>query len=74
MTNNCPFYGHHMYLRPAGSGPTPFLLLEQAGNQCAVVIAAFSPCYMEQNGLPIDWRECPLVADLRVPGSSRGLT
>jgi hypothetical protein len=70
--NNCPFYGHHMYLRPASSlGPTPFLLLEQGGNQCALMIMSYSPCHMEMSRLPVDWRECPIAADLRVARGER---
>jgi hypothetical protein len=64
--NNCIFYGHHLYLRPIQPGPTPFLLLASNGNECALVLTSHAPCYMEMNHLPIDWRECPLAADVRI--------
>jgi hypothetical protein len=62
---NCPFYGYHLY-RTTIAGPTPFLLLGQGGNQCALVTVSYKPCHMEMNHVPVDWRKCPYVADIRV--------
>jgi hypothetical protein len=61
--NNCPFYGKYLY-RPPPHASTPFLLLDQRGNQCALVSEKYAPCYMEINGLAVDWRECPVMKDV----------
>lgn len=60
---NCPFYGHHMHVGPS----TGFLLIAQGGNECAAIRAAYSPCEMEILGLAVDWRECPVIAEIRIP-------
>ena len=51
--NNCPFYGHYMYLAPTGRAPLPFVLLAQDGNQCALVVTSESPCHMQVNRLAV---------------------
>jgi hypothetical protein len=62
---NCPFYGRYLFRGPAHAS-TPFLLLDQRGNQCAVITEALAPCHMEMNNLAVDWRDCPVVRDLRL--------
>ena len=61
LERNCPFYGYHLAL--VGR---PFVLLNSRGNQCAIVVDAFSPCYLEIEGKPVDWRVCVRVADRRI--------
>lgn len=39
----CPFYGRH-------AAPTMRLLVEQYGNQCALVTSSYAPCAMEMAG------------------------
>ena len=63
---NCPFYGRHMYIQGIRGQGHPFLLVEQKGNQCGLIVNSYSPCWMEQNGEPIDWKACPLVNDVRL--------
>jgi hypothetical protein len=64
---NCPFYGRAIY--PQVMLPLRFLLIDSQGNQCALVTDAHSPCRMEIDGLPVEWRECPLIKDIRMEGS-----
>lgn len=66
--HNCPFYGRHMYIPQVTSGgrPFPFILMSQGGNQCALVINSYAPCWMETHNQPIDWKQCPLVKDIRL--------
>ena len=65
---NCPFYGRHMFRPSPTTSPVPFLLIDSgqgSGNQCALVIEAYSPClYTDERD--IDWRECPRVKDVRL--------
>lgn len=65
MAANCPFYGRFLYRAPGGAS-TPFLLWDQQGNQCAIVTESYAPCRMETSGEPVEWRECPLMQDLRM--------
>lgn len=74
---NCPFYGRH--LAPNVSLPaigsmiaTPFTLIGQHGNQCAIVTGSYTPCAMEIDGLIPDWRDCPRVAMITVAWPSEG--
>ena len=53
---NCPFYGRHFHATP--DAPSPFMLIDQHGNQCAIVHIAYAPCLMEMEGKEIDWRTC----------------
>jgi len=39
----------------------PFTLIEQGGNQCAIVVDAYSPCKLEIEGRAVDWRMCERV-------------
>jgi len=66
MDTNCPFYGRQMYRNNSLITDPPFLLLNQNGNQCGLQSSKYAPCGMELNELPVDWRECPLVRDVRV--------
>jgi hypothetical protein len=63
---NCPFYGHTLYRNNSLIVSPPFLLLDSRGNQCGLVTDAFAPCRMETNGLPVEWRECPLMREVRM--------
>lgn len=66
-TTDCPFYGRALIsFVIGGDDSVPFRLLDSRGNQCALVICAHSPCKMEIDGQPVDWRTCPRVAELRV--------
>jgi hypothetical protein len=48
----CPFYGYHAI-------PDMRLLAGSRGNQCAMVLDAFSPCRMEvHDGKKPDWETC----------------
>lgn len=48
--HKCPFYGF--------SHPLP-VLMDQGGNQCALITTSFSPCQMEINDQTPSWGECP---------------
>lgn len=65
MNHNCPFYGRHM---TDGRHMTEnrFLLIDQNGNQCAIVKDAYAPCFMEIEGNTPDWKTCPRLADILV--------
>lgn len=64
---NCPFYGRHMFLEGVrGIAKSPFLLIDQHGNQCGLIVSGYAPCWMEVNQQPVDWRECPFVKDVRI--------
>lgn len=58
---NCPFYG--VSWTPLCR---PFMLLGTGGNQCALMVDSHSPCKLEIDGQPVDWKACPRVAELRV--------
>lgn len=45
----CPFYGFHTALG---------LLIDQTGNQCALITTSYSPCQMEINGQTPDFNLC----------------
>jgi hypothetical protein len=48
-------------------------LIEQQGNECAVITTADSPCRMEIDGQEPDWRTCPLLEiDVFVALEGRG--
>jgi len=59
--NNCPFYGHSTHF----TGPRAYIMLDTQGNQCALLFSVFAPCYMEVQGLPVDWRQCQNVKRVR---------
>jgi hypothetical protein len=60
---SCPFYGQcALPMLQATTSP--------GGNQCALVIEAFSPCTMEvHQGKQPDWDSCPRNTDM--PGMRR---
>jgi hypothetical protein len=61
---NCPFYGRHMLIWPDLDQPetlAPFHLIDQHGNECALIIGAYSPCAEEITGRPVDWHTCVIV-------------
>jgi hypothetical protein len=66
-TRNCPFYGRalfsHMIL------PVKFILLDTKSNQCAIVTDKHSPCLLELNHEDVEWRDCPLIKDIRLEQS-----
>jgi len=65
---NCPFYGHQFYpTRSRAAKAPPFILFDSRGNQCALIVDAFSPCKLEIDGRPIDWTTCPRVGEVRAP-------
>lgn len=53
---NCPFYGCHDAMG---------LLIDSGGNQCALISESYSPCKMELEGLPVNWKTCPVFLDRR---------
>lgn len=63
---NCPFYGHMMFVSTVPHGSMPFVLMASDGNQCGLITGSHSPCHMEVNHLPIEWRECPYVQGVRI--------
>lgn len=63
---SCPFYGRYL----ATTLVKPFLLIDQHGNQCAIVTGPYS-CAMEIARLPVDWRDCKLLKETVRP--DRGL-
>jgi hypothetical protein len=65
---NCPFYGRSLRivgLFSNGAG-TPMALIDTRGDQCALVELRRSPCYLEIEGRPVDWRDCRIVARIRL--------
>jgi hypothetical protein len=63
---NCPFYGCSCFTSSTPQRTYPFVLMATNGNQCGLVTTSHSPCHMEVNQLPVDWRECPLVKEVRI--------
>jgi hypothetical protein len=64
---NCPFYGRNLVsfgAAPAVGVPAQAILWPTYGNQCALIIGAHSPCYMEIESLPVDWRKCKRVKEI----------
>lgn len=49
----CPFYGMHAV-------PECRTLVTQGGNQCALVIDSYTPCYMEIEGNAPDLDRCAM--------------
>lgn len=49
----CPFYGKHAV-------PLMRVLIEQGGNQCALVTSSYSPCRVEMAGGVPDLEQCEL--------------
>jgi len=68
MKRNCPFYGRHLF-RSFQAEPA-FLLVDQHGNQCALVTTAYAPCALETQGLPVEWSACSLVEPVRLDGKA----
>lgn len=53
---NCPFYGRSLFRGTDGAHP---FFAGTAGNQCALITDAHSPCVMETiQGKPPDWSGC----------------
>jgi hypothetical protein len=63
---NCPFYGRALFVSqtPRGSDP-PFVLFDQHGNQCGLVVTSYAPCRMEIEHQEPDWKSCFLVRIVR---------
>lgn len=59
---NCPFYGRRLV---ALESEPPFLLFNQRGNQCALCTASHSPCDLEIDQRPVDWRACERIRAIR---------
>jgi len=57
---HCVFYGR--------SWIHPGMLLASDGNQCALVVEAHAPCYMERAGDMPDARRCTLIQIARIRG------
>jgi len=47
----CPFYGFHI-------APKYNAMVDQEGNQCALMMDSYSPCKMEIQGLEPCWNIC----------------
>jgi hypothetical protein len=54
--HKCPYYG---FFKTHGS-----LLLDQNGNQCALIENRYVPCQMEKKGFAPNWNKCPLKCDV----------
>lgn len=63
-SHNCPFYGRHLVWWGEVLSLPAMTLLDSQGNQCAIVFGSLSPCYLELENKPVDWRECIRVKDL----------
>lgn len=50
----CPFYGYYFALDLGPGGK----LVEQHGNQCALITIRYSPCRMEMQDKEPDLKEC----------------
>ena len=46
----CPFYGFNAMMG---------ILIDQNGNQCALITDSYSPCRMEMNSETPEWENCP---------------
>jgi hypothetical protein len=55
--HNRPFHACTLY-EPIRGG---FLLLAPGGNRCGLIADAHSPCYLELQGRPVEWRRCDLM-------------
>ncbi|HTB10968.1 MAG TPA: hypothetical protein VK752_05330 [Bryobacteraceae bacterium] len=52
---SCPFYGKY-------AGMTTTAIVEQLGNQCAIIVRSYSPCVMETSlGVEPDASKCELL-------------
>ncbi len=47
----CPFYGFHLQ-------HDTDIMIDQNGNQCAIVIISYCPCQMEEKGKEPNWYKC----------------
>lgn len=63
---NCPFYGRYLTIVIGPREDPPFRLLNTHGNQCGLVCTAHSPCALEIEGKPVEWSECPRIAEVRL--------
>jgi len=63
---NCPFYGAVYFEGQRGTPHPPFVLFPTEGNECAVVTNRHTPCYLEIEGQPVDWRNCVIVRLMRM--------
>jgi hypothetical protein len=67
--NNCPFYGRAYFEGVRGTPHhPPFILFPTRRNQCALITDRHSPCVLEMDRNPVDWRACPIVRHARVDG------
>jgi hypothetical protein len=67
VVTNCPFYGRYLLMNHSERVPAmAFALFDSGGNQCALINDAYSPCYLEVEEKPVDWRECERVAAIRI--------
>ncbi len=48
----CPFYGFHMAFEGFNA------MIDQSGNQCALIKDSYSPCQMEIQNLAPCWKKC----------------
>jgi hypothetical protein len=63
---NCPFYGRTLFTTPMAQYRLPFLLLDTKGNRCALIIDRHAPCRMETDAEELEWKDCPLVREIRI--------
>ncbi len=66
---NCPFYGRHLAIidpRARARLGHAIRLLPNYGNQCAIVNDSVSPCQPAIEGKSVEWRGCPILADILV--------
>jgi len=54
--HRCPFYGF-FHARSTD------VLIDQQGNQCALIVTSYSPCQMEFRKQTPDWDKCSLNAE-----------
>ncbi|MBU4069788.1 MAG: hypothetical protein KJ646_02290 [Nanoarchaeota archaeon] len=50
----CPFYGFHMAME---------MLMDQSGNQCALITKSYSPCKMKISNQTPNWNKCQFVGE-----------
>lgn len=62
---NCPFYGKHAVVIPEaqeGKHSSGGFLVDQGGNQCAIITRSCTPCMMEVSlGVAPDAHSCELL-------------
>ena len=64
----CPFYGRAYFEGVRGGPLPPFVLYPTFGNQCALITDRHSPCVLEVEQRPVDFRACLIARHARMEG------